>query len=344
MQCIWFNKTFSSITAALQLIRSADLAGEYHLCCSNTHPHALAAIAAHQYMVEPSGLKHEAYLEWCLQFCLEQEIAIFIPGKEAVQISANRARFEAQGTRVLSVASAEVLTLLHDKARFYQTVQLPMAPPAEFRAVENIEQFDAAWAELRPLHAKLCIKPSSSVYGLGFAVIDETRDSAQLLMQGVQYHVPYQELRQGLQQLPEFRTMLLMQYLDGHEYSVDCVGDAGRLVCAVARKKPLTAGHGQLIDMPAEIAAACQMLCQSYQLNGNFNAQFREGSNGIALLEINPRMSGGIAMACVAGPNLPYLALRGFDQGFAGLAVPPVRNGIRVAEWSQAVELPGVSL
>ena len=343
MQRIWFNKTFSSITAALQLIRSADVAGEYHLCCSNSHPHALASVVAHQYEVEPSGLSRDEYLAWCLDFCREQNIAIFVPGKEAVQISANRARFEAQGTRVLSVASPEVLALLHDKARFYQTVQLPMAPPAEFRVVENIEQFDAAWDELRPRHAKLCIKPSISVYGLGFAVIDEDRDSAQLLMQGAQYHVAYQELRRGLQQLPEFRTMLLMQYLHGHEYSVDCVGDAGRLVCAVARKKPLTAGHGQLIEMPAEIEAACRMLCDTYQLNGNFNAQFREGSHGIGLLEINPRMSGGIAMACVAGPNLPYLALRGFDKGFVGLDVPPVRNGIRVAEWSQAVQLPGTA-
>lgn len=342
MQRIWFNKTFSSITAALHLIRQADGAGDYHLLCSNTHPHALAAIAAHQYEVEPSGLSQEAYLDWCLHFCREQNIAIFVPGKEAVQISANRARFEAQGTRVLSVASAQVLALLHDKARFYQTVQLPMAPPAEFRVVENIDQFDAAWAELRAHHAKLCIKPSSSVYGLGFAVIDEVRDSAQLLMQGAQYHVAYQDLRRGLQQLPEFRTMLLMEYLAGHEYSVDCVGDHGRLVVAVARKKPHIAGHGQLIEMTDDIASACQMLCQNYQLNGNFNAQFREGNQGIGLLEINPRMSGGIAMACVAGPNLPYLALRGFDRGFAGLEVPPVRNGLRVAEWAQAVALPGV--
>jgi biotin carboxylase len=343
MQRIWYNKTFSSITAALHLIRSADQAGEYHLCCSNTHPYALASVAAHQYELEPSGLSKDAYLDWCLEFCREQKIDIFVPGKGAIQISAQRERFEAQGTRVLVAASPEVLTLLNQKARFYETVQVPMAPPAEFRVVENIEQFDAAWEELRARHDKLCIKPSSSVYGLGFAVIDETRDSSQLLMQGVQYHVPYKELRQGLQQLPEFRTMLLMQFLNGHEYSVDCVGDMGRLVCAVARKKPMKAGHGQLIEMKPEIDAACRLLCETYQLNGNFNVQFRESSHGIGLLEINARMSGGLAMACVAGPNLPYLALRGFDKGFAGLEVPPVRNGIRVSEWSYAVELPGVA-
>jgi len=68
--------------------------------------------------------------------------------------------------------------------------------------------------------------------------------------------------------------------------------------------------------------------------------QFREGQHGLGLLEINPRMSGGIAMACLAGPNLPYLALVGFDRGFDGLAVPEVRAGLRVGEISFATELP----
>lgn len=339
MQRIWFNKAFSSITAALYLIRQADQNGDYELWCSHTYPMALASVAAHQYRTEPQGLSGPDYLQFCLDFCRDNQIAIFVPGKHAVLISSNRALFEAQGTRVLSVASPEVLTLLHDKAHFYQSVDLPMAPPAQFRVVENIEQFDAAWQQLRLLHDRLCVKPAKSVYGLGFAVIDETRDSAQLLMEGVQYHVGYHDLRRGLQQLPEFRTMLLMQYLHGHEYSVDCVADSGRLMVAVARKKPLVAGHGQLIEMPDEILQACTKLAKDYQLNGNFNAQFREGSHGIGLLEINPRMSGGIAMACMAGPNLPWLALRGFDRGYADLEITAVRNGIRVSEWSQAVAL-----
>ncbi|MEO8407429.1 MAG: ATP-grasp domain-containing protein, partial [Oxalobacteraceae bacterium] len=78
----------------------------------------------------------------------------------------------------------------------------------------------------------------------------------------------------------------------------------------------------------------------AYGLNGIFNVQFREGQNGLGLLEINPRMSGGIAMACVAGPNLPYLALRGFDRGFDGVQIPAIRAGIRVAELARATELP----
>ena len=82
------------------------------------------------------------------------------------------------------------------------------------------------------------------------------RSSAALLLAGAEYHIGLDDLRRGLAELGEFRTMLLMEYLDGHEYSVDCVGDNGRLVAAVARKKPTQAGRGQLIDMRQDILDA----------------------------------------------------------------------------------------
>ncbi|WP_288842676.1 ATP-grasp domain-containing protein [uncultured Deefgea sp.] len=339
MQRVWFNKTFSSVAAAISLIREADIARDYHIVCSNTNAHAAAFLVAHESVVEPSGLNGEAYLAWCLQFCFEREITIFIPGKEAALISAAREQFATQGTRVLCVASQEVLQLLNNKAKFYQTVDLPLAPPAAFRVVETAQQFDDAYRDLRNDYSKLCIKPSESVYGLGFSILDEDRSSAQLLLEGVQYHIGLGDLQRGFAAMNGFRTMLVMEYLDGHEYSVDCVGDNGRLVCAVPRKKAMVAGQGQTIELRNDILESTKQLAAAYGLNGNFNVQFKEGRNGLGLLEINPRMSGGIAMACLAGPNLPYLALAGFDRGFDHLHIPEVRSGMRVAELGRATEL-----
>ncbi len=339
MQRVWFNKTFSSVGAAIRLIREADHANEYEIVCSSTNPHAPVFLAAHESVLEPSGLKGQNYLSWCLDFCRTHSIAIFIPGKEAALISGERERFEAQGTRVLSAASQDMLELLHNKARFYENVSCS-TPPAAFRVVETAQQFEAAWHELKRDHAKLCIKPSVSVYGLGFAVIDEERSSAQLLIQGVQYHIGLEDLRRGLEAMESFRPMLLMEYLSGPEFSVDCLGDNGRLVCAIARKKSLVVGQGQLIDLRDDIWESARQLTETYGLNGVFNVQFREGQSGLGLLEINPRMSGGIGMACLAGPNLPYLALVGFDRGFDTLVVPKVRAGLRVGEIAFAMEMP----
>ncbi len=336
---VWFNRTFSSVSAAISLIREADTEGRFHLIYSNANPHVNAARVAHEFFVEPTGMELDAYIDWCLAFCLEHRVDIFIPGKYSTELAGEHARFESQGTRVLSAGSVDALELIHDKARFYATVDLPLAPVAEFRVFEDVQQFDAAYAELRQLHETLCVKPSQSVFGLGFAVLDEARSSAALLLAGEQYHIGLADMRRGLAELGAFRTMLLMEFLDGHEYSVDCVGDNGRLVAAVARKKPRKAGRGQLIDMRQDILDATAKLAADFGLNGCFNVQYREGGDELRLLEINPRMSGGIGMACVAGPNLPYIALSGFAFGYDTVQVPPVRDGIRVAELTSSTEL-----
>ena len=105
------------------------------------------------------------------------------------------------------------------------------------------------------------------------------------------------------------------------------------------RRKLPGAGNGQLIDMRPEIIEATSKLAHDYGLNGIFNVQFREAGGKPRLLEINPRMSGGIGMACAAGPNLPWIALKGFADGFATVEVAPVRNGMRVIEVPEALEL-----
>ncbi|HMW47456.1 MAG TPA: ATP-grasp domain-containing protein [Marinagarivorans sp.] len=340
MTRVWFNKTFSSLAAALRLIRQGDSAQQYRILCSNTNRHAPAFLAADEHFIEPKGLLGMEYAKWCLQFCAEQKIAIFVPGKEASVIANLHQEFLQVGTRVLSTASSDNLRLINDKARFCQSLDLPLAPAAEFRAVETLAQFDAAFEELRSRHHKLCIKPSSSVFGLGFAVLDEKRSSAELLLEGVPYHINLQDLRRGLEKMGAFKKMLVMEYLPGHEYSVDCVADKGRLITAVPRRKSLISGRGQTIDLREDILTSAAKLAADYQLNGFFNAQFRERTQGpLGLLEINARLSGGVAMACLAGPNLPYIGIAGFDRGFDQIEIPPIRNGIRVMEIAQATEL-----
>lgn len=337
---VWFNRTFSSVFSALGLIRDADKEERrYHLIYSSTNAATAAAKAAHQFELEPAATQGERYLAWCLDFCRLHQVDIFVPGKEASLISSAHQAFLEIGTRVLSVATTANLDLLHDKARFYENVDLPVAPPPDFRVIQNIDQFNVAYAKLRALYPKLCVKPSVSVYGLGFSVLDEERNCAQILLDGSQYHIGLEDLRRGLAQQMSFRTMLLMEYLEGHEYSVDCVADHGRLLCAVARKKPLAAGHGQTIVIHAGIEAAATKLAADYALNGVFNVQFRETGGQLRLLEINPRMSGGIGMACLAGPNLPYLALASFDRGAESIQIPAIRPNIRVAEFSCPLEV-----
>ncbi|MDX9699201.1 MAG: ATP-grasp domain-containing protein [Rhodocyclaceae bacterium] len=336
---VWYNKTFSSVHSALTLIRKGDIKGEYQVCCSHPQPKALGLLVADEAAAEPAGVTGQEYVDWCLAFCKAQRIDIFVPGKEATLMARHQDLFLEQGVRLMSAATPETLELLHDKARFYATVADDPGLSPECAVFECADSFEAAYARMRAQHEVLCIKPSVSVYGIGFRQITEQKSAFDLLLDGNPYRIDLRSLREMLQRAGTFRPMLLMPFLAGHEFSVDCVAAEGALVCAVARRKSLVAGGGQQIVVRADIDAACARLIARFRLNGNVNIQFREGDEGLRVLEINPRMSGGIGMACLAGPNLPYIGLVTFDRGVGAVSIPPVEENLHVGELNQAVRL-----
>ena len=309
---IWFNKTFSTIQAVFNNLRQYPNADNITIVCTHTHNNASAFLAADEHHLEPVDLTGKAYIDWCISFCREHEINVFWVGKEAALASQHHTEFEAIGTKVLSVADYDTLTLLHDKARFYTELPSEVAQVMDFIAVNHRDEFDVAVEQLSEQHKVLCVKPAVSVFGLGFRILDTSRDSITQLLKGVEYQIPLQELRQGMINTPQFAPLLVMEHLSGHEWSVDCAGRHGELLCAVQRKKSLFAGHGQLIDNHPDIQGMVERLTAHYRLNGLFNVQFKEGRDGVRLLEINPRPSGGFGMACLSGVNLAVMALQAF--------------------------------
>jgi hypothetical protein len=210
---IWFNKTFSTIGAVLRNLRQSVPAGEVILICTHTHATAAAFLSADQSYLEPAELTGQAYLEWCVDFCRQHHINLFWPGKEAALISQHHVLFQAIGVHVLSVADYDTLTLLHDKADFYADLSPDVAKTMDFIAVNNRDEFDSAVAKLSEKHEKLCVKPAVSVFGLGFRILDTQRGSITHLLKGVEYQIPMQELRQGMNNTPQFNTLLVMEHL-----------------------------------------------------------------------------------------------------------------------------------
>ena len=334
---IWFNKTFSTISAVFNHLRQSKPAGEINIISTHTHSYASAFLSADESYLEPAELSGQLYIDWCLDFCHQYHIDLFWPGKEAALISKNQHLFQSKGIDVLSVADFSTLTLLHNKADFYTSLSHDVAIPMDFVAVNTLQAFDNAVSELSKKHEKLCVKPATSVYGLGFRILDKQRDSITHLLKGVEYQIPLEELRKGMINTPDFETLLVMEYLSGHEWSVDCAGKQGELLCAVQRKKPLQAGHGQTIDDNPIIESMVKRLTTHYRLNGIYNIQFKEGILGPRLLEINPRPSGGFGMSCLSGANLAQIALQGFkDEKFQP---PRICKGLKVTEINTAVVL-----
>lgn len=336
---LWFNKTFSGIHAAITLLKQGDPAQRFSVLCTHTTPGFPGFLAADEWALEPAGLSGEAYVDWCLEFARQQRVEAFLPAKEAERLATHAARFAAIGTRLLPVADADALARINDKARFCSETTDLEAPPPEFVTVTTRAAFDAAYAELRTRHAALCIKPAVGVYGQGFRLIDEKLPALEILLKGLDYRITRADLERALAETPSFKPLLLMEYLPGAEYSVDAVADQGRLVCAVIRQKLQDGRHGQILVERPVLHRTLTELARRYQLNGLFNAQFREDVHGQPrLLEINPRMSGGMAMTSLSGLNLPAIAFFGLCYGFDRQQVHRGQTGIRVGELALPAE------
>lgn len=335
---IWFNKTFSSISSVFNNLRQAPLAGGVTVVCTHTNPAASPFLAADEAWVEPAGLVGTPYLEWCLYFCEQHRIDYFWPAKEAVLLVRHQAEFARLGTQVIAVAAPETLTLLNHKGEFYRTLPPAVAQAMACIAVTDSVAFDQAVATLSQQYAALCVKPSVSVFGLGFRILDVQRDSITHLLEGVEYEIPLAELRAGMAHTAQFPELLVMEHLSGAEWSVDCAGRNGQLLCGIQRKKHPQAGYGQEIDNNPLIQGMVERLTAHYGLNGLFNIQFKGNAAGEPrLLEINARPSGGFGMACLAGVNLAEVFLQSLQTD--NVVVPPIRYGLRVSEVNTPVVL-----
>ena len=112
-----------------------------------------------------------------------------------------------------------------------------------------------------------------------------------------------------LEQKGQFGKLLLMGFLDGDEWSVDCLADKDSYMQRIQRRKFIAQKcHNQYIDNNPE-KTMYQQLTTYLKLNAQFNIQFRAGKMALELLEINARPSGGIDDGVCSG-MLPYLLLR----------------------------------
>ena len=306
---VWFNKSFSSAFNVIHRLAETTVPHRFHVLCSHTNREFVGFEPAAESFIEPTGLGSKDYVHYSLEFCAANAVEVFVPGRSRIAIASRRAEFESLGVRLLVPSSAETLQMFEDKAHFYATIAPSVALAPRFIVVRNASEFSAAVATLKAGGCEVCLKPAASTGGLGFRILDDGRSDLRNLFGGENIRITTALATHILAQKEEFRPLLVMEYLSGAEYSVDCLAVRGRLICAVPRRKPTRLGGAQFLEDRPELIALSGRVAAAYELDGIFNVQVRY-LNGVAkVLEINARMSGGIYFACLSGVDLPAWAI-----------------------------------
>lgn len=358
---VWFNKSSSSIHGVLRRLRRDWGSG---LVLIGTHTRADFGPLSECSVVErePEGLSPEAYVRWCLDFCRRQRVQVFLPGRMREHIADHRAAFETEGTRLILAGDGTTLRLLEDKGRFLQMVPAGVRVHRFYR-VRNWSDFEAACTALEHDGLPVCFKPSSSIFGLGFHILDERMTPLKRLLRSEEHRISKAELRSVLEAAETFPELLVMEYLGGAEFSVDVLADAGEVKAMVCRRKPLNGtvriggssrtefiaeGQSQVMLLQPEVEAMVRVLVEHFRLGGLLNVQFRshaERPEKPCLLEINGRMSGGLPYVALSGLNLPLLAIQAALRGaeYPWPEIPAPLLPLRVQERPEVFVMPDPS-
>lgn len=313
---IWFNRWFSTVSHYMELLRNNSEGKEVKIFGTYVNNDTVYFKYCDVTGIEPD-VKGEEYLEFCLKYCIDNEIDVFVPRKENVMISKNLDKFDAIGVKVLVCHDSELMEMMDNKLMTYEDIENRalegnfLVDIPEYRIVNDVVGFEKAYKEIKEKGYEVCIKPVIGEGAVGFRIVDDRQgDIHTILNSASSLRMPYDQLVDSMRRADSFKDLIVLEYLDGSEYSVDCLADGeGNLKAVVPRKK---AGGRirELEDNPVLIEMA-NRFAETYKIPYVFNIQVRYSKkDGVPkLLEINPRMSGGMHISCLSGVNIPYNAL-----------------------------------
>jgi len=304
MTRIWLNHWFSTAYNIINLIKQDEK--DFYVIGSNDNEHSVYKAVCDEWYVEPI-LKDNEYIEFCLNFCVEHHVDVFMPRRNMVNISKNKSRFEEIGVKVM-VEDYAIMSVLNQKADSYELFkkkEIGFVP--DYYMVTNVNKFLEAYETLLKNYKQVCFKFVHDEGGKSYRLIDNNRKGYTALFKKQNTRMTLDDVISALSEREEFSPIMIMPYLPDEEVSVDCLKTSSGIVM-LPRVKDST--RVERIKYEPQILDMCQDFYDKIGLENPCNIQFKY-LNGIPyFLEVNTRMSGGIQMACLAsGVNIPNLAV-----------------------------------
>lgn len=302
---IWFNHWFSTAYHLIELMRNNT---DMYVIASSTNPYAVYKNVCDEWHDEDTSLTGSGYVDFCLDFCRKNNVDVFVPRRGLAEIVKNRRRFDDTGVKVFSHDNAEIIEILDDKQKTYEYFSriYPGIVPEVYIA-GSFEKFIEGVEKLKSGYERVCYKLTVDEGARSFRVIDDNINSLSGLLNRPGSKVTYETAKQIMRQYDFEIPLLVMPYLSGTEISADCLADRARNL--IIPRYKLGNRYSEII-FDREVMDMCDNIINSLEIKMPLNIQFKMENERIYLLEINPRMSGGLQLSCRAsGINIPYIAL-----------------------------------
>lgn len=309
---IYFNRCFTSTPKIIRYLLNNEDSRKFKVFISHVCENDYIQEIADYFEVEPS-LEGNGYVDYCLDFCRRHKIKVFVPRYNVLSLVHYKSEFESLGVKVMFVGDSSTYQLLDDKVKTYQSLLDSERTNHEigiprFFGVRNYADFQNAYQKIKGNNSGLCLKPVSGIGGDGFKQVLEDMTELDELYKTTAATISKDRLLRVLKSAQALKPLMVMEYLEGEEYSIDCLGIEGKLIAAVPRKKLDL--YRQEIEYREDLIAVARKLSQEFSLSYLYNIQIKYHKGRAYLIEINTRMSAGIHKSCLTGVNFLYLAVK----------------------------------
>ena len=265
-----------------------------------------------QYYTVPRG-DDPGYADAILNICIKEHVDVVIPimSAELVALAKNADRF-AQAGVVLSVSDLESLKIANNKLALFEFMKEQGIPTPRFCEVNSVEDVDRA---LELVGVPVVFKTTEGSGSRGMRIIDPSKSRFDILFheKPTSAYVTAQDFKETLAEgyMPQ---MLAMEYLPGHEYSVDLLCENGNVIYSLCRRglnvQTSIILDGVVEDKP-EITGLCSQVAEKLKLTGNIGFDVKERADGTpVIMECNPRATAGVSEFTASGVNLLYLNIK----------------------------------
>ena len=183
----------------------------------------------------------------------------------------------------------------------------------KYTAFINTEELTQLLESEYKLHEYKLLKPCSSHGGIGVMIITNHINYLQAMKtrnnKGYIQENDAIELFENINQ-----KYMIMEYLQGEEWSIDVLKQKGSYIAVVPRKRSRVS-NGIVIDgqvsQNVKLIEVCKEIVDALNVEGFLNLQFILGKDGeYKLFDLNPRFCGSQVMSYGAGVNFPYLFIQ----------------------------------
>jgi carbamoyl-phosphate synthase large subunit len=298
----------------------------------NAGPEAAGAGVADAFFQVPRG-DAPGYGPALLDVCKANNVDVVVPlsDEEALALSEMREEFTEQGIRPLCSA-ADTTRRAGNKATFLEMLTAQNLPAPGYKKPSSIADLLPAIKNLGYPARPIVCKPIGMRGGRGFRILASEFDSiSQILRTRRELYLSPERLVQALEQAPEMPDFLVMDHLDGADYSVDVLIKNGNCRHIIAQQK-IVSDDGQIVATKivsdSRIDAVVESIVATFNFDFLINIDMAERSQDGTILpyEVNVRPSALVVGTAVTGVSLLKEAIRQ-AMGIAGTKNKPLFEG-----------------